>query len=88
MTSSSLRIITILVGVLVAVIVVGGLILILVPSSNAPADNTTPVASDTPQLDTAVLRRSEYLRLNQQAIREGAIPVQPPAVIGKANPFL
>jgi len=77
-------------GALLAVIIVGTLIIFLLPSGNQldPSAQTGPPAENTTNFNTNVLQKPEYLRLNQQPIREGAVPVQPPAVVGKANPFI
>lgn len=48
-----------------------------------------PSAPTTPDQDFNLngLQRPEYQKLNKQLVQEGALPVKPPAVTGKANPF-
>lgn len=66
------------------------------PSSTAEplfADDTlppspTPGAANGRIFNVEVLRSTLYQSLNHQLIDSGALPVQPPAAIGKANPFL
>lgn len=59
---------------------------------------TSPVAStevpptspgdDRAVFNTTVLRTKRYTTLDQQLVTDGSLPVQPPAAVGKANPFL
>lgn len=53
------------------------------------ADTTSPAASPgSSEYDLTVLQRQSFLLLDKRPIVEGALPVQPPATTGKANPFL
>lgn len=94
MAASSQKIISILGGIFLAVVVVSIAVIWFLPATEetdvAPIDTSSPSSTGqaSPDFNTAVLRRPEYAALNQQTVSEGAVPVQPPAVIGKANPFL
>lgn len=56
---------------------------------NAPVDSTVPQPTTTgAAFNTNVLRSSRYTTLDQQLVTDGSLPVQPPAAVGKANPFL
>lgn len=83
------KIIIILVAVLIAALLLGAVLFYFLPS-----DSATPVSpSPAPPLTDAafnfeVLQRPEFLQLNHSFIQQGALPVPPPATIGKANPFL
>lgn len=79
---------------LVAVISIG--LLVVVPS-DPDSDVTDAPTADTDVLVTppggqvfnlSAIQSQLYEALDKQLIREGALPVQPPAVIGKVNPFL
>ena len=88
---SSQKIIVVLFGLLLAVVAAAAVVIWLLPSpdtepSSVPEATTTPASGDG--FNTSVLQRPEYLKLNQQLIREGALPVQPPTTAGKVNPFL
>ncbi len=102
MATSSNRTIVILGAVFLAIIVVVIVIVALIPRDESAPDPVTVTTSDTTTesdvtIDTAststgfdlgVLNRRLYQLLNRQLVQEGAIPVQPPTVVGKANPFL
>lgn len=97
------RIITILVVILIVVVVVAGATFWLLPDSpgGSPLSFPTPTSSQPPLFSDApvvpesgqpfnlnVLQGGLYQSLNHKIITDGALPVQPPAVTGKANPFL
>lgn len=85
MASSSQKTVVILIAVLVAVVLVAGLVIWLLPPSSTPDASPSREAGE---FNTSILQRPDYLRLDQQPVREGAVPVAPPAGVGKANPFL
>jgi hypothetical protein len=83
------RFVIILAGILLAVIIASVGVLWLLPAQNPPS----PTSSSTPSIDAAsfdlrALQRSAYTSLDQRPIQEGALPVQPPANVGKPNPML
>lgn len=80
------RIIIILSAVLLALVVVGGVVYYLLPDSTKIPTNEEQMVTNT--FDLGVTQRAGYLRLNTRPIQEGALPVAPPAGVGKANPFL
>lgn len=81
--------IVVLVAVLLAIIAVSVVLLWLLPSRSHPAAAPAPDASVTAaEFNVRVLQRAEYLQLNTQPVKDGSLPVQPPAPVGKANPFL
>ena len=87
----SRKTVIVLLGVLLAVLVVAGLVVWLLPTQQVslPAAQTptaTPAVSTN--LDTTVLQRSDYTGLDTHLLQQGALPVQPPVNTGKANPFL
>ena len=91
------KLVVILAGVLLAIVVVAGAVFILVPGDDEPSDEvvTTAINSDvqTPSstargFDLTVLQQRAFQLLNRQLVLEGALPVQAPAAIGKANAFL
>jgi hypothetical protein len=89
MASSAQKTVLLLTAILLAVLAVSGLVLWLLPTTTPDsAPLFVSPAPGGPTLDTAVLQKPAYLRLDPQPIREGAVPVQPPAGVGKANPFL
>lgn len=80
------RLIVILALVLAAVVAGGVLLFIMVPNEPAPVITTPAIGSG--ELNLKLLQQAEYLRLDQQPVRDGSLPVQPPPGAGKANPFL
>lgn len=93
MAEQSNKLIVILAGALLAVVVVASALFIMMPSSdNKPSDTSTPGIRETSTpvagFKVDVLQRSAYQLLNRQLVAEGALPVQPPLEVGKANPFL
>lgn len=91
--NDSRKTMVVLLGVLLGVLVVAGLIVWLLPSQPAaptiPAQSPTAATGTTGQgLDTSALQRSDYTGLDTHLLQQGALPVQPPTNIGKANPFL
>ncbi len=79
---------------IILLLVIGGSIIILLTTSS---DSDTPSATtiDEVQAPTAQftinlkpLEQQSYQLINKQLVKEGALPVQPPATPGKANPFL
>lgn len=101
MASRQTRLMVILVAVLLAVVLASVTILWLLPASSPTAEE--PIAANSPEvgdepgneqssqaegLDLAPVQRAGWRALDTQPILEGALPVQPPAVVGKANPFL
>lgn len=80
--------IVIMLAVLLALVAVGGVIIFLLPAE--PSVPTTPdTAVSVPQrLDTTILERTDYTGLDTSLLQQGALPVLPPATVGKANPFL
>lgn len=56
-------------------------------TGQAPTESPVSVGIGT-GFDTTVLRSSRYTTLDQQLVNDGSLPVQPPAGVGKANPFL
>lgn len=95
MANRSSQLIIILAAVLLAVIAGSGLVLWFL-GSNEPSPTTltpTPEVAAPQQpgddaFNTGVLRSSDYTKLDQQLVTDGSLPVQPPATVGKANPFL
>ena len=83
-------------AVFLAIVVVAIVIFALIPSDDTAdvtvPDETPDAVTATPSasegFDLKVLNRRVYQLLNRQLVQEGAIPVQPPAGVGKANPFL
>lgn len=83
------RVIIILVAVLIAAAVVAGILWWMLPGEPAvQQDLTQTQARPGGGFDLGVFNRSGYTAIDQRLIREGALPVQPPAGTGKANPFL
>ena len=85
--------IIILAGILIAVVVVSIGIMLVLPSQpgSTPGSSTQEQAAMQTQsqnLDTSVLQRSNYTQINNSLIQQGNLPVPPPAGTGKANPFL
>lgn len=77
---------------IVLLIVIGASMFVLFGSSPATQlTATSEESSDVPvssQFKLEVLEQQAYQLLNKQLIREGALPVKPPVIVGKANPFL
>lgn len=59
---------------------------VVTPPSDSTATPGEPERDAT--FNTTILRSSSYTTLDQQLVTDGSLPVQPPAVVGKANPFL
>ncbi len=79
-------------GIIAAVIVGAGIITYLLtgtssePPSVASPDETTPQI-DNQSFDLRVLQRAGYKALDQRPVQDGLLPVKPPQLPGKANPF-
>lgn len=82
--------------VLLVVIAVSAAALFFLPGK-APGIPETPSDSPVPappggsggdSFNLQVLQRSDYQALNAGLLQSGLLPVQPPAITGKANPFL
>lgn len=56
------------------------------PTADSLAERTPPPGDAT--FNTAILRSSRYSTLDVGLVTSGALPVQPPSSVGKANPFL
>lgn len=83
------KLITILAVVLL--LVIAGSVAILVTSSPDATPGTSTTTAPTGKQYTFnldVLQQQAYQLINKQLVREGALPVAPPATPGKANPFL
>ena len=81
--------IVILLAVLLALVAVGGAIVFLLPDDTTTPPTQSPSTVSTPQrLDLSALERSDYTQLDTSLLQQGALPVLPPATVGKANPFL
>lgn len=74
-----------LVAILLAAVAVAVVVLGL-PAGRAP--DSAPSTTAPQRIDTNVLQRSDYTGLDSSLLQQGALPVQPPPNIGKANPFL
>lgn len=85
MESSNTRLIIILSVALLVVIAGSGALLYLLPASRSVP---TPAAPAIEAFNLQVLQRGGYTSLDQHLIGAGLLPVAPPAVVGKANPFL
>lgn len=95
MATSNNKLIIILSAVLLAVITASMVLLFLLPSNDgqqaAPKEDLSPSATPAQEkatLDLKVYDRKEYKQLNSQPVKDGSVPVEPPAQVGKANPFL
>ena len=82
-----------LIAVLGAVITVSVIVVMMLPSKDAPIDLSPDISNDTlkasaPSFNLKVLDRTGYKSLNQEVIQNGSLPVVPPPATGKANPFL
>lgn len=83
------QLITLLLVVLLLVVAASAFILLGPMSgtdSTIPSPSTQAPAQSHFQLD--ILEQQAYKLLNKQLVKEGALPVQPSATAGKANPFL
>lgn len=86
--------IVILTAVLLAVVAASVLLLWMAPSD----DPSVPIAGSganparqsdtTPGFNLTAIQSSAYQLLSKQLVLEGLLPVRPPAIVGKANPFL
>lgn len=75
-----------LVSILLAAIAVAAVVLLWLPADQTPG-SSEPGAMQQ-RLDATILQRSDYTGLDTSLLQQGALPVQPPPNIGKANPFL
>ena len=85
----------VVVGILLAVVAASVVLLMAVPQ---PAGPTSPPDAPTGEgveenplnagISLEILQSTGYRLLDKTSIQQGALPVQPPAVTGKANPFL
>jgi hypothetical protein len=86
------QIITLL--IIVLLIIIGGSIALLISTSDnddqllPPSFSPTTTTSGQRLFNVDILEQQAYQLLNKQLVREGALPVPPPAVVGKANPFI
>lgn len=81
------RRLAIVLALIMAGLVAGGIILFLVlPEEPLPVGTASSAGST--DLDLKLLQKAEYLRLDQQPVRDGSLPVLPPVGAGKANLFL
>lgn len=81
--------IPILAGLFFAVVVAAAALLWLLPGQPKMVAPENPLLVLPPAtLDVSLFNRSAYQQLNLQVITSGSLPVQPPATVGKANPFL
>jgi len=91
MATTQNKIIIILIAVLFVAIAIGALVIVLTSSpedvSNG-SDTILPVSATFQGFDVRVFQSQDYQKLNLQPIIERLLPVQPPEIIGKANPFL
>ncbi|MEX1997899.1 MAG: hypothetical protein WEA04_04485 [Candidatus Andersenbacteria bacterium] len=93
MANKQTRVIIILSAVLIAAALVSALVLSLLPSQSQPTGPSSPLPGELSEDSTSgfnlqFLQTASYLSLDKQLIISGALPVQPPAATGKANPFL
>lgn len=102
MVRKQTTVITLLIGVLLAVLASSVVILWLVPDAVVGPETTVesrdeaaalpvvPPPQNVPEhgFNVSVLETAAYLLLDKQPVTEGALPVRPPATTGKANPFL
>lgn len=80
------RLVVTLALILAALVAGGVLLFVLLPNEPAPLVDTPTVGAA--ELDLKLLQQAEYLRLDQQPVRDGSLPVPPPTGAGKANLFL
>jgi hypothetical protein len=83
----------VLAGIAVALVAGIGIIMFLfsgpAPSAIPVSDSTdTTPTIDGQGFDLKVLQRSGYKALDQRPVQDGLLPVKPPQLPGKANPFL
>jgi hypothetical protein len=97
MNSPQTKVIIVLVGLLLAVVAVSVLVVWVLPSGDEapfPAPDEVGGSEEaslpppTTGFNLKVLQTAGYVALDKQPIIEKALPVQPPATTGKANPFL
>jgi hypothetical protein len=84
--TTSTKVMSVLGVLLIAAVVVSGAILVAVPPASetqAPAGGGTGAG-----FNIQLLQRQVFQLLNRQPIQDKSLPVAPPAVVGKANPFL
>ena len=85
--------ILLLVAILLAVIASSIAVLVLLPNgedtqTGDTVTEGTPADTQLENFNLNVLERSDFKELDQTLIENNSLPVQPPAAIGKANPFL
>lgn len=104
MANKQQKLILTLLGILLLVILISSIVLLMLPSGEeetplftdnqeqtAPAVELQETASQTTTssgFNTSIFQGSGFRSLNLQLINSNRLPVQPPAVVGKANPFL
>lgn len=76
--------------IILLLVIMGSVAVLLTSSSDTepktPSPNSATGAGRGFKLE--VLEQQAYQLLNKQLVKEGSLPVRPPAVPGKANPFL
>lgn len=83
----------IVLGGIAAAVIVGAVIITYLLTGTSSEPTPTTVSEDTtPQIDSQsfdlrVLQRSGYKALDQRPVQDGLLPVKPPQLPGKANPF-
>ena len=85
------RLMIVLGAVLLAVILVSGIIIVVLPNTSPTQidQESDPAATATPAtFDLTVFERAPFKALNNALLQNGLLPVQPPPATGKANPFL
>jgi hypothetical protein len=86
------RLIIVLSATLLAALLVSILVFVLLPDQSEPTAVDTPPSPEEAftqsEFNLGVTERTEYRRLDSRPLQEGALPVAPPAAVGKANPFL
>ncbi|MEX2055016.1 MAG: hypothetical protein WD972_02440 [Candidatus Andersenbacteria bacterium] len=97
MNSPQTKVIIILIGVLLAAVGVSVLVVWILPAGEETELTVPEVGVDSEEVSLTppttgfnlkVLQTAGYVALDKQPIVEKALPVQPPATTGKANPFL
>lgn len=99
MANKQARLIVVLAGVLLAVVGASVVLLMVLPEQNPstePLDTEEPTTGEAPvggeavsdRINLAPLDTTLYRALDKSSIQQGALPVQPPAATGKANPFI
>lgn len=81
-----------LIGLLLLVVIASAAVLWFLPPATPlttplSAPDSSPVA-EIAAFDLKLFNRLEFQTLNLQLVSNGSLPVEPPAAIGKANPFL